>query len=79
MTMDESLLGTAEVLNSREYPFSSVGLVSFEIGKHTIYGTGFLISKNVVLTSAQNLYCLETEQEVKNVAFIPSPSVRREK
>lgn len=47
-----------DVENVREYPFCTVGLVSYEIGRHTRYGTGFLIFKNVVLTSASNLYCL---------------------
>lgn len=76
-TIDNSDEEKPEVDNVREYPFCAVGLVSYDIGRHTRYGTGFLIYKNVVMTAARNLYCSERKEETANVCFIPTPLGRK--
>ena len=38
------------------YPYSAVGIVHGFIGNKSFFGTGFLISSNIVLTCGHNLY-----------------------
>jgi len=51
----------------------------YEVGGHKKYGTGFLISKNIVLTCAHNLFSLDYGEAASNVSYSPSYHKYKEK
>jgi len=53
------------------YPLTSIGLLTIKIGHRVVYGTGFLIGPNHVLTSAYNVFDYETGTSAKKVYFSP--------
>ena len=62
-----------ELKNNSSYPFSAIGLVELkdaETGEQ-YHGTGFLISRSIVLTCAHNLVCREKKKPYIDIRFIP--------
>lgn len=47
---------TRKKVNPKIYPFCSIGLISSTFGFQSGQGTGCLISPNIVLTCAHNVY-----------------------
>jgi len=56
----------------KEYPFCSMGDIIYVVEGNQNYASGFLISKNIVLSCAHNLISSECKQKATNVRFCPS-------
>lgn len=59
----------SKVNNTDEYPYSTIGILTFEDDYGEYWGTGTLISENIVLTCAHNLFDKKTKKEYYNFVF----------
>ena len=55
-----------------KYPHSAIGVVYSKVGNGYKFGTGCLISKNMVLTCAHNLIKLPSKELCDSFSFVPS-------
>ena len=60
-----------QILNTDEYPYCCIGLISGQLGGQEYCGTGCLISGRVVLTCAHNIYDRQSEKNEINLTFVP--------
>ena len=59
-----------QVTNTNEEVYQCIGMIVGFIGKQSYYGTGCLISSNLVLTCAHNIFCRKLKLETQKLQFI---------
>ena len=57
--------------NTRGYPYRCIGQIVGKFGNLQYKGTGCLISPNIVLTCAHNIYKRKLKQKVNDMKFKP--------
>lgn len=60
------------IANPQHYPYSSIGLVSCEMGEQQVVGTGCQIGGNFVLTCAHNVWSFREGKAGKGITFLPA-------
>ena len=68
----EGIPDLRQKVQSTDYPYCSVGLISGKKGVHFFHGTGTLIGNNVVLTCAHICYEEKNEMKMNNMVFTPA-------
>ncbi len=73
MVMEERLVRLKDDIDYGRKPYCSLGaLMATASNNKNIVGTGILISPNLVLTAAHNIYDWNNNEEYSNIRFLPA-------